>query len=149
MMATKEKYALVIFKTGDGKNVKVDGGICDISGHLAELFSETDQVYFENATERTMMLLIEFYNEFLGLSSKQIEIISDPKKYIDAKKSDDELVRIYNSYKKLAYGDLFGLLKIANDMKIKHLEGILTHIIAHIIAGKGINELEAEFTLNK
>ena len=143
------KSLSIFFKAGDGKIIKVDRDICRISAYLAGLFNETDQVYFENATERTVSLLVEFYNEFLGLSAKQIEIIGDPKKYLGAKKSDPDLVRLYNSYKQLAYVDLFGLLKIANDLKVRHLEGILTHIIAQIIESKSIEELEHEFALDK
>lgn len=148
-VSTKEKSPSIFFKAGDGKIVKVDRDICRISEYLAELFSDEDQVYFENATERTISLLVDFYNEFLGLTTKQIEILSDPKKYIGSKKSDPDLVRLYNSYKKLAYVDLFGLLKIANDTKVKYLEGILTHIIARIIESKGVDELDQEFALNK
>lgn len=143
------KSVSVFFKAGDGKIIKVDKDICKISEYLEEMFSENDQVYFENATERTISLLVDFYNEFLGLSAKQIEMIGDPKKYLGTKKSDPDLVKIYNSYKKLAYVDLFGLLKIANDMKVKYLEGILTHIIAQVIESKSIEELEQEFALNK
>lgn len=148
-VSTKEKSQSIFFKAGDGKIIKVDRGICKISEYLAEMFMETDQVYFENATERTISLLVDFYNEFLGLSAKQIEIINDPKKYIGVKKSDPDLIKLYNSYKKLAYVDLFGLLKIANDMKVKYLEGILTHIIAQIIESKTVEELDSEFALNK
>lgn len=148
-VATKEKSQSIFFKAGDGKIIKADRGICKISEYLADAFAENDQVYFENATERTVSLLVDFYNEFLGLSAKQIEMIGDPKKYISSKKSDPDLVKIYNSYKKLAYSDLFGLLKIANDMKVKYLEGVLTHIIAQIIESKTVEELESEFALEK
>jgi hypothetical protein len=145
----KEKTSSVVFKTGDGKNVKVDNGICKMSEHLIEIFSEESEVYFENATERSIELLVEFYNEYLGLSSKQIDMLGDPKQYLTGKKPDPELITLHESYKKLPYQNLFGLLKVAYDMKIKSLSGMLTHIVADIIANKGIDELEEEFSMVK
>ena len=73
-------------------------------------------------------------------------MIGDPKLYIGVKKPDDELVRIYNIYKKLENRDLFGLLKTAHDMKVKTLSGMLTYMVAQMIAGKSIEELEDKFS---
>ena len=116
---------------------------------MTKLFEENPEQYFENATERCVELLIEFYNEYLGLSTKQIGMLNDPKCYLDGEDADAELMRIYNIYKNLAYADLFGLLKTAHDMEVKSLLGILTHVIANVIAGKGIYELEEEFAVEK
>jgi hypothetical protein len=144
-MSKSKSGGSIFFKTGDGKTIKVDNDICKISEYLKEVFDQKTSHYFENTTERCIELLIEFYNEYLGLSAKQLGMMGDPKLYIGVKKPDEELVRIYNGYKKLNNRDLFGLLKTAHDMKVKTLSGMLTHIVAQMIAGKSIDALEAKF----
>jgi len=147
--AAKEKESTIFFKTGDGKKIKADRGICEISEFLTATFKDEKTVYFENATERTIKLLSEFYDKYIGLSSTQLAMLGDPPKYFDVKKPDPELVRLYNSYKELSYADLFGLLKTADDMQITSLTCILSHIIANIIANKSVDDIEDELATDK
>ena len=145
----KRNSSFVVFITGDSKSIKVNNGICKISEFLAEKFNDSQEVYFENVTARSVELLTQFYNEYLGLSAKQIEQLGDPKNYLDVKKADAELIRVYDIYKKLSYADLFGLLKTVNDMRIKSLMGVLSHIVAQVIATKKIEKMEEEFANNE
>ncbi len=134
-------------RTGDGKVLQVGQDITLVS----DLFIRNKQIYFENSSEASIQLVIEFAEYYNKFSTKQKTKWDNPIQLIEKigksnqSEADRRQVEIMDIYKKLPAKEFFELLKTAKDMHVMVLVQMLTFITSSRIINKTTHEIEKMF----